>query len=755
MITRFRKYILWIFTILAILSIFQVFRLQFSFDFEQFFPKGDEDLEFFREFVSEFESDDNFMLVAISREQGVFEQKFLTDFHEFSLKCRQLPHILEARSLTQLSYPIKTPFAITTIPIIHLDRPERYARDSAMVVNDPRFVHNLIDKSGTLLVVYLKTKSSVTLDEARELMSATDALVQSYSFENYHYLGRPYFQQELVDMQKREIIFSAIVSGILVTLVMFLLYRRTWGILIALTSIAMGLLLFLGFLGITGRPLSAMAALYPVLMIIVGTSDVIHIMTKYIAELRKGETRESALQRTIKEIGLATLLTSVTTAIGFMTLLTTKIEPVRDFGVNAAIGVLIAYITVIFFTTALLSYFNEDDLVREGENKNFWENLMDSVNESTKKYAKQILIVFGLFMVICFWGISKITTNFSIATNFPIGKKITADFKLFEEKLTSFRPFEIAVTAKEPYTVRDFEFLQQMDLVESKMREYEEIQGIASVTDWYKSIHRMNHNNRSDAYIFPKDTFTFNAVSALAQKVPANPVAALVSKDEKKARISARIKDIGATKIQEIGEELDRWIVAHTDENMATFKRTGTGLIIDKNSEYVRKNLLEGLTLAIGIVALIMAFLFRNYRILFIAIVPNVVPLLVAGAILGFMGIELEAGISIVFAVIFGIAVDDSIHFLSKYKLALNGGKNMEEAIDVTFKETGKAICLTSIILFFGFMIMLFSIHPPSVIIGVLISITLLSALLADLYLIPVLLRKLMPPIGHPAHQKI
>lgn len=746
MITRFRKYIIGIFTALAIFSGFQLFNLQFSFDFEQFFPKGDEDLEFFREFVKDFETDDNFLLVAIPRSEGVFEQDFLKKFHDFSLKCRELPYVLESRSITQLSYPLKTPFAITSIPVIHLDKPERYARDSAMVVNDPRFVHNLIDKDASLLVVYLKTKDAIDLDEAKELMSSLEKLVKGYEFENYHFLGRPYFQQELVEMQKREVIFSAIVSGILVTLVMFLLYRKPWGIFIALISIAMGLLLFMGFLGVTGRPLSAMAALYPVLMIIVGTSDVIHIMTKYIAELRKGKEKEDALKVTIREIGLATFLTSLTTGIGFVTLLTTKIEPVRDFGVNAAIGVIIAYITVILFTTALLSYFSENELVRPGKNNLFWENLMSKVNDFTIKKSKSILWGLLGFTLICIWGISEITTNFSIVTNFPIGKKITSDFILFEEKLTSFRPFEMAVSAKPPYTTKDYEFLKEMDKVEGKMREYDEIQGIASVNDLYKSANRMVNNNRPDAYIFPPDSSNFSELVFWVNKIPGSPIQSLVSEGGKKTRISARIKDIGATNIKKIGEELDQWIDSNTNPNIAVFKRTGTGFIIDKNSEYVRKNLLEGLTLAIGMVALIMALLFKNLKIILIALVPNIIPLMVAGAMLGFLGIELEAGISIVFAVIFGIAVDDSIHFLSKYKLAITTGKNMEEAIAITFKETGKAICLTSIILFFGFLIMLFSIHPPSVIIGTLISVTLLSALVADLLLIPVLLRWLMRP---------
>jgi len=167
-------------------------------------------------------------------------------------------------------------------------------------------------------------------------------------------------------------------------------------------------------------------------------------------------------------------------------------------------------------------------------------------------------------------------------------------------------------------------------------------------------------------------------------------------------------------------------------------------LIIDKNSEYVRHSLLWGLGLAIFIVSMIMVVLFRDIKMLIIAMVPNLVPLLMAGGMLGFGGVDLEAGISIVFAVIFGIAVDDTIHFLSKFKLARDAGMTIDEAIHKTFIETGKAIALTTIILFFGFLVMLFSVSPPSVIIGSLISLTLFSALFGDLFIIPVLIRWLM-----------
>jgi predicted RND superfamily exporter protein len=271
------------------------------------------------------------------------------------------------------------------------------------------------------------------------------------------------------------------------------------------------------------------------------------------------------------------------------------------------------------------------------------------------------------------------------------------------------------------------------------------VRAVGSVTSVYKSINQMNAGNNPEAYEVPPTKERFERAKRFTERIPQLDMKVLVSEDEKMARITSRIDDIGADSIKNFGLRFDNWVGQNLDDSVVKVRRTGTGLIIDKNAEYIRRNLLQGLGMAIVIVSILMAFLFRNVRMLLISLVPNVFPLLLAGALLGFLGVDLEAGVSIVFAVVFGIAVDDTIHFLSKYKLARNKGLSVEESLEVTFLETGKAIVLTSIILFFGFLVMLFSIHPPSVVVGLLISLTLVSALISDLLLIPVLIRWIMP----------
>ena len=264
--TTTRRTILLVFLGLILASLYFTTQLKFTFYLEQFFPEGDEDLAFFQDFIKDFETDVNFLLVAVERKEGIFEKKFLADVHDLTFKAKDLKYIEESFSLTKVSYPLKTPFGITSLPAIHLDQPDYYERDKKRILEDERFVNSLISKDATSLVISLKTQASVSVDESKELMPALDSLVKSYNFEDYHFLGAANFQKEMAEMQQREIVVSTIISAFLVAFVMLWIFRKVPGVLISLTSIGAGLILFFGLLGALGRPLNAMAALYPCLL---------------------------------------------------------------------------------------------------------------------------------------------------------------------------------------------------------------------------------------------------------------------------------------------------------------------------------------------------------------------------------------------------------------------------------------------------------------------------------------------------------
>ena len=555
-------------------------------------------------------------------------------------------------------------------------------------------------------------------------------------------LGRADLQVELVRMQKSEVMMTAVLSIILISIILLVLFRRIPGIIVSLVSISMALIIFMGLMSMLGKEFNLLSALYPVLLLIVGTSDVIHIKSKYIDELRKGKARLDAMSVTIKEIGIATLLTSVTTSVGFLTLLTSRVGPVRDFGVNSAIGVIVAYLVVIFFTTSVLTYLPREMVSTNTTKINKWDVLLRWVYRFSLNKSRPIVIASLLILGVFAWGISLISTNYRIENTLPNGARVTKDFQYFEEEYAGFRPYEIAVFVKEPYQADDYEVIQQVDNIERVLIQEPTINATTSLATYYKSIEKMKQGNSRSGYVLPSTENAFEESKNLLRKSKMMDGLVLINAAKDKTRVSSRIADIGADSIKAVSQRVEMSISESIDSSIIDFKRTGTGVIVDKNSVYIRDNLLYGLGIAIIAVSLLMALLFRSVRMLFIALVPNIFPLLLAGAIIGFSNIELEAGVSVVFAIVFGIAVDDTIHFLSKYILVLRTGKTREEALRITTYETGKAIIFTTIILFFGFMVMLFSDHQPSVTIGLLIGSTLIGALVCDLTLLPILLRK-------------
>jgi uncharacterized protein len=732
------------FLLMGLVSIGLMFNLHFSFDFEQFFPKGDKDLDFYREFIKEFETDDNFLLVAVERKEGVFEKKFLEDFHDFTLKTRDFPYVTESQSLTKFRYPLRTPFAITTVPAIHIDDPSLYEEDKKRILQDERFVHNLISEDGKVLVIALKTANKMDLNQASELVKAIENQVQTYHFDNYHLLGRAFFQKEVVEMEKREVSVSTVIAGALVTIVLGWIFKRFWGTVIAMASILLGLLIFLGILSITGREMSALAALYPVLMLILGTFDTIHVMSKYIDERQRGLNADEAVKITIKDMALPTFLTYSTTAIGFLALITNNIQPVVDFGINATIGVTVAYAMAMVFVPACLSFFELDDIMKISETSDKWKQIFHSLHFFTKKYPKSISIAsFGVFLL-TLWGISLITTNYRIESQLPTKGKVTEDFLFFEKHFAGFRPVEFAIFAQNDHKVNEFAVVKEIEKVENEIRSFHDFRTITSITAIYKSINQMNEGGALLGYRLPQDSLSFAEAQYLSGKLPKSSVNILVSKDERKTRIATRINDIGADSVKLIGTTIENWVNTNIDSNLIKVKRTGTGLLIDKNAEYIRDNTIYGMFWTVLIIGILMAFILRRWQMMFIFLIPNLFPLFMCGALMGFIGIELEAGVSMIFSVIFGIAVDDTIHTLSKFKVFQEKGLSVDDALYETMQEVGRPMIQTAIILFFGFLVMLFSIHPPSVNVGLLMSLTLAGALLSDLFLLPVMVRWLV-----------
>lgn len=738
-----KKIFIVLFIGLGVLSASVLEDLKFSFDFSQFFPEEDPDLEFYKEFVSEFGTDDNFLLVAIKNDCTIFENDFLNKFQRFSEESKKFDFVTESISLTSLSYPLKTSFGYTTLPIIHLDE-KQYSKDWSKIQEDELFVNVLIDENAKSLVVALQTADDLDYKKSEILLNQLRGSLKKNQLTDYHILGRAFFYEAIVEMQKSEVLKTTVVASILVFIILLLVYRSIPVVLISVLSIGLSLLLFLGLLSILGKELNAMAAFYPVLMLIVGTSDVIHITDSFIRKIQNGLDRYTAIASSLKEVGLTTLLTSITTAIGFITLLSSRLVSIQDFGINAAIGVLVAYLTVIFFTGSLLISMPEKVLIGQKSISKKWVSYLLHINTFTKRHPKGIIYGTIVFTLLCILGVSLISTNYEFKQTLPNESKIASDFDFFQKNYSGFRPLEIAVIVEGTNKVTDFSVVQEIEKLTTYLKGIKSIGNLQSANLPYKIINKANNLNKSEYFTLPSNELLFERYKKDAKKLARKQLARFVNPTEQMARVNGKLQDVGTDSLKIIYSQIDQFSLNKLDTSLVEVKVTGKSMLLDKNSEYIRKSLLEGLLYGLLLIGVIMVLVFRNFKMFLISLVPNLLPIVFAGSILGFLGIPLEASLSVVFAIVFGIAVDDTIHFLGKYKLSIAQGLSQEKALEKTFVQTGRALVITTIILFFGFMVLLFSIHQPSITIGIIISVTLVTALILDLLLLPVLIRKLM-----------
>jgi predicted RND superfamily exporter protein len=734
------KLILICFALATAGSIALIPRVVYDYDFEQFFPVGDPDLDYYKTFRERFEPDDDFVLIAIEGQPRVFERSFLERFSAFTEACTTLPHIVQSHSATNYAIP-RTRFGmIYKLPAIHIDQPELYAADSVRLMSDVRLVNGLIAKDGRSLVVALKTSGVLDQTQSEVFARALDTLVAQHGLEDAHIAGRAYYQSAFVKNEKYEFTVYTTAASILIFIIVLFLFRRFWGVMLATVSVMMGMILFLGFLVLIGARLDPMSTLFPILMVIVGMSDVIHLMSKYLTETRRGRGRSEAVRYTIKEVGLATFLTSLTTAVGFMSLYTANILPIKKFGLMAAVGVGIAFLTAILFTTAAMRYFGPDHLARIENKRNFWRRLMRKTFIFTRKKRKAIAVGAVVVIGVCLLGVSRVSTDVKLDEQFPRNHKVKRDFHFFEEHYGGLRPFEVAVEAQGDLTMDSAAVIRQIGAFEDYLRQETGLVAVTSPASLYKDFNRAFNDDRVQAHELPRSNERLAHYTKLARSAPPDATKTIISRDRKHGRVTSRFQDLGTAGGVALQDSINTWIAAHADSSVVKYRITGSSLLFDKNNEVVRRNISYGLGLAFLVVSLIMGILFRNWRMVIIALIPNLVPIFVCAALMGYLGMELSAATSIIFAIAFGIAVDDTIHFLSRFRLELSRGRKVYDAVRNTFLETGKAMCMTTVILFFGFVILVTSSYPNTVVIGLLMSLTLVSALIADLLLTPVLI---------------
>ncbi len=742
----FKKNATKVLVFILLLSVFIGFGfafIRFDYDFEKFFPAEDEDTAFFNQHRKKFESDNDFLLVAIERKKGIFNAKFLAKIERLSNDIPlKVPYIQSVVSITNqkerflFSSGLSSEKAYVDLKDLNLKR------DSTRIYASKILVNSLVSEDAKSVCLFIRHEDYISKRKSDQLIKEVQALLKTYNFEAVHLAGRTVGQKFYVQIMLREMVFFVSLSAILIILFLFIAFRSGWGIIIPQFVIFLSSLWIVGLMGWLDEPINILLITLPIIMFVVAMSDVIHLVSRYLDALRQDFTKYEAIAMTIKEVGFSTFLTSLTTAIGFFTLYFVNVQPIKVFGIVTGFGVLIAFVLTIIVLPILFYIFPSPKYIHKQKNSSFWHEKLQKSFRFLFKRRIAILIVYAISTLFFLFGLLKIEANNFLMDDLSENEPLKKDFNFLDEHYGGIRPFELAVSLKDTnLSVWDPSVLQQVEKVENYLVQEYGVSVKMSLITTLKVLNRSAHSGSQSYFKLPDSKRDLKKFRRIIRIIDGGKfVHTIVDSTQQIMRINGTIPDFGNKVVTAKNKRLYKYIAAIGAGDKIDFRVTGTAHLLDKNMRYLSVSLVKGLSLSILLVALIMGMVYRSFTMMVISLIPNIVPLLAIGALMGFAGIELKTSTSIIFTIAFGIAVDDTIHLLGKFKFELAAGHSKLRALRNAYVTTGKAMILTTLVLCSGFLLLIFSSFLGTFYMGVMLSFTLFIALIADLTLLPILI---------------
>lgn len=742
--SQYRKYSRFVLIGLSLVLLFLGFsasKLEFDYDFEKFFPQENDDLSFYKNYRETFENDNDFIIIGLVNEKGIFQQDFLKKTAQFTTELRQLPHLREVVSPLEMKYYELSAINLRERKFFHINDVSKFEGDSLRLIGSKEPVAEMVSMENKSFILVIKNKQLINKEDSDELATALQLLIDQQSFDEVHVMGKIMGQKAYIDVMKVEFLTFAAISIFVLVIFLIIAYRALWGILIPLATVLLAVIGSLGFMQLSGTPLNMMTTLLPVIMLVVGMSDVVHLVSKYLEEVRYGRTKPEAIRNMLKKVGVATLLTSLTTALGFITLIGVDMEPIRDFGVFTAIGVILAFVLSILFIPSIFMLIKMPVIVKAKRIQNGWERSLGRIFLVLCRNRKTVLIAYGAITVLSLIGASRIKFDYFLMQDLGEDQPLMQELRFFQKQFGGIRPFELAIIPQGDYLVTDYEVLKEVEKLEHYLNKEYAVNQMLSPTVPFKYLNKTLRNGRDEFYKIPENKKRFKYLQKQISKFEDREEwGQIIAQDKKLGRVYGRLVDPGSREMLARNDRLAAFFDENIDKTVINYRLTGTPVIIDESGRYVSKNIFYGLLIAFGLIGLSMGGLFRSVKMAFLSLIPNMFPILLTAGYIGFAGIDLNMSTAIVFTIAFGIAVDDTIHFLSRYRQEMKQGRSNLIGLRRTFISTGKAIIITTIILLGGFGSLIFSDFLSTFYIGLFVSMTLVFAVVTDLTLLPMLL---------------
>ncbi|MBX2973501.1 MAG: MMPL family transporter, partial [Flavobacteriales bacterium] len=693
-----------------------------------------------------FGHDNDFLLFGIEREQGVFDSELLTRVDTLAARLTRVPRVTKVLSPTRLTEPVITPVGVFDTPCLRYWNDSLIPIDSARIWNDPRIRDHFFADDAKAMLVVLNAEPNLSKAKCDTLLKHVRAALESCGMADTRIVGRIVGQDHYIGTMVKEMIFFLTASILLLAVFLWIGFRSRLGVIVPIAVVGLAILWQLGLMTALGKPIGILTMLLPTILFVVGMSDVVHILECYLDEIRAGVPRIRAIANTYAEVGLATFLTAITSGIGFATLGTANIPPLQEFGLYTALGVLLTFLLAFTMLPALLVLTDPQKLLPVAMRASPWNSRLPVVFQWTIRNRRRIMLAFTGIVVLGAWGASRIRVNNYLLEDLPANDPVKQGFVWFEETFGGVRPFEMAITLADGGTatsVWDLDVLKRIERVQHYVDTAYGVDGIMSpVTMMYSMNKAFNGGDRS-FYRLPDDSAECARLAKRMHLAGRDVIGGIVSADGRSARLTGRTVDEGGFIHKGKNEALRAFIAANDDRGLL-MQQTGMAYLIDRNNETLSTQLVRGMGLAVVLTALIMLWFFRDWRMVFVALVPNLVPLVFIAGVMGFFSVDLKVSTAIIFSISFGIAEDDTIHMLAALRHHLRNGLSPAYALKRTYLRTGKAVTVTTLMLLSGFITLIFSDFASVFYMGVLITLTLAFAFVAELLLLPVLVMGLM-----------
>lgn len=610
----------------------------------------------------------------------------------------------------------------------------------------------LLSDDGTATAVLVNIEEAFNdTPERVDLVLAIEAAAQELPGE-VALAGFPYLRTQYARRVGREAPLFTLMA-LLVSLVLLYLTFRDWrAVLLPSLVVLLGIAWTVGLIALFDVRLNIVTAMLPALIVIIGMATTIHLCTGFYDRFATLQDRRAALIETIRTVGVSTLLACLTTAVGFGVLVLSGSRLLAVFGTFAAIGILLLYVFAI--TLIPLAFLRIRPPSRQRASLVTHDRFADAFAGLARFTARRSGLVLGGALLVILGGLAgatRISTDIFVFSDFYQNDPLRVDLATFEESFGGVLPLEVVIDAERPNAFRTLGNLRRLDVLERSLLDLPEVTRAVSLVDLVKLANQASMGGHPATYRLPTSyelpflqaslqDFMGGERGAALRNLPSFSDSSFAV-----ARINLGVGDIGTTEMNALADSVRARTAAVFPDSSFTTLVTGTAIISTRSGENLVRNLIVSLGVALVVIAVLMAGLFRSTRLTLISLGVNVVPLLVVGGAMGFSGIYLKPSTALIFSLAFGIAVDASIHFLAKYRLVRSSGQAVDDALRTTLGETGKAILFNSLVLMAGFLVFTLSSFGGTDAMGGLTALTLGVAMVANLVLLPALLHRYGP----------